>query len=592
MNTELRILGIAPYQELERQLQDLAYEYPSIQLVTFVGDLEDGLHFVKNNFYHNYSAIISRGKTAQLIKQLPIPVIDIEITMYDILTTLKLSGAEKGKTAIVSYADFTSICNQINAALDYSIDVYTLPDASSAESILKACKTKGYTTILCDMVTNTMAQRLGMNSFLITSGKESIKNAINLAIETCNNISTLRNENLMLRTLIQGQISQTILFDEKENAILLSSDSASEELLDILKKEIPETKAAKTRKFIRTRKNLIWTIRGLQLESPDYSYTAFFFTERKTTLDNEKAGIQFFTRQEAEKEYYSSLFHYADTISYIKHPIQKVIKSEFPILISGEKGTGKESLVFNLFINSLRRNQSLVFIDCSLIDDKVMDFLAEHISSPLTFDDVTLYLHNLDSLTPYNASKLIVALHTMEVTSRNKVYFSCKTNENGHISKLGSMFADEFQCITISIPPLREQKVNIRSLIAKTVSYMNTSLSDKVINIEEEAINLLVEYDWPHNFIQFKRLMVELTAASSNSILRKEDVANAIQKEFNVGYISNADNSFKPIDLNRHLSEIEKDIIERVFKESNENQTETAKRLGISRTTLWRIMKS
>ena len=56
-------------------------------------------------------------------------------------------------------------------------------------------------------------------------------------------------------------------------------------------------------------------------------------------------------------------------------------------------------------------------------------------------------------------------------------------------------------------------------------------------------------------------------------------------------FVPHAENASVPLDLNRTLDEINQDVALRVVEETGGNQTAAAKRLGISRTTLWRLLR-
>ena len=86
--------------------------------------------------------------------------------------------------------------------------------------------------------------------------------------------------------------------------------------------------------------------------------------------------------------------------------------------------------------------------------------------------------------------------------------------------------------------------------------------------------------------------MSELTVTASNQIITAGDVRRILGKERHVGVFTvREENSPAPLDLNRPLQEIDRDVALRVLEESGGNQTAAAKRLGISRTTLWRLLK-
>ena len=86
MSERIRVLGIAPYENMKRVMGELAGEYPQMELTIFVGDREAGLEIARENFHGNYDVEISRGGTAAMLKrELPLPVVAIEISTYDLL---------------------------------------------------------------------------------------------------------------------------------------------------------------------------------------------------------------------------------------------------------------------------------------------------------------------------------------------------------------------------------------------------------------------------------------------------------------------------------------------------------------------------
>ena len=61
MNEKIRILGIAPYQDMEFLMHSVAGEYHEIDLTVYVGDLYQGVELARKNFYNDYDIIVSRG---------------------------------------------------------------------------------------------------------------------------------------------------------------------------------------------------------------------------------------------------------------------------------------------------------------------------------------------------------------------------------------------------------------------------------------------------------------------------------------------------------------------------------------------------
>lgn len=596
MQSNIHVLGIAPYEGIAAVMSRVAEEFPQMDLTLHVGDLEQGVEIAKRNFCGNYDVVISRGGTAKMLRQqLSLPVIEIEVSMYDLLCTLKLADQPDptvGRTAMVSYDNITRNAQMLCQLMNYNIDILTINSPEEVEPTLQRLKAASYETILCDAVANTTAKRLGLNSFLITSGIESVRRAFEYALQLCGSQERLRDENLFFRQLISGQIGQTVVFDDAGGLFLSTLAESSTELMALLQRELPESRRESERRIVRNLNGMTYSIRSRRITSGRLSLIAFFFVARKTPLSPNQAGIHFSTRPEAENAFYNSIFSFAGTISDFQDDVEKISQSSAPVMVTGEDGTGKQSMVSALYLRGQLRNNPLVTVNCSLLNDKSWTFLLEHHNSPLADEKTTIYFSNIDALSREHGQQLLEALSEMEICRRNRVMFSCVCQPGEYVSEAGALFRDKLNCLSLYLPPLREMSARIPELVRLSISHLNASLPRPILGAEPEATALLQNFRWPHNYAQFRWVMSELTVTASGQIITAEDVRRILGKERHGGAVAfQEENSPAPLDLNRTLQEIERDVALRVLEESGGNQTAAAKRLGISRTTLWRLLK-
>ncbi|MDY3984053.1 sigma-54-dependent transcriptional regulator [Dysosmobacter sp.] len=593
MSNRIRVLGIAPYEGMKTLMSRVVEDYPQIDLTLFVGDMEQGLEIARSNFHGNYDVVISRGGTAKILrKNLALPVIEIDISMYDILCALRLADGLTGKIAMVSFANCTSSAQLLCDLMRYDMDIYTLESSEDVEPTLRQLQRNNYQSILCDMMANATAKRLGLNSFLITSGPDSIRKAFDQALLLCRSQQRLRDENLFFRELIQGQISQTVVFDQEGNLFLSTPDDPKPELLELLRRELPESQLEAERRITRNLGGMLYAIRARRISSGSLTYTAFFFDARKTPLSPSQVGIRFSTRPEAENAFYSSIFSFAGSISDLQQDIEQISQSTTPVMVTGEDGTGKESIVSVLYMRGPLRNAPLVSINCSLLNDKSWAFLLEHHNSPLADQGNTLYFASIDALSQERRQQLLAVLSEMDVCRRNRVIFSCVCQPGEYTSAVGSLFMDKLCCLSLYLPPLRQMAERIPTLVNLSLSHLNADMPRQIMGAEPEALTLLQNFQWPHNYTQFRRVIGELAVTASGPFITVENVRQALRKERHVGAFSpHAENAAVPLNLNRTLNEISQDVALRVMEETGGNQTAAAKRLGISRTTLWRLLQ-
>lgn len=594
MDNRVRVLGIAPYEGMKTLMSSIVEEYPQIELTALVGDMEQGLELAQNNFHGDYDVVVSRGGTAKMLrKHLALPVIEIDISMYDLLCALKLADGLTGKTALVSFSNITDSAQLLCSLMKYDMDLYTVNSPEAVEPTLRQLQQNNYRSILCDVISNTTAKRLGLNSFLITSGADSIRRAFDQALLLCRSQERLREENRFLRELIRGQISKTMVFDQDGNLFLSTLDAPKPELLELLRRELPESQREPERRISRNLDGMLYTIRAQRISTEALTYTAFFFDARKTPLSPNQVGIRFSTRPEAESAFYNSIFSFAGSIQDFQQDLDQISRSTAPVMVTGEVGTGKESMVSALYMRTPLRNAPLVTISCSLLNDKSWTFLLEHHNSPLSDQGSTLYFASVDALPQERRQQLLAVLSEMDVCRRNRVIFSCVCQSGEYRSETASLFMDKLCCLSLYLPPLRQMTDRIPTLVNLSLSHLNVDLPRSIIGTEPEAISLLQKFQWPHNYTQFRRVIRELAITASGPIITAENVRQALKKERHVGCFSpDAENAAAPLDLNRTLDEISRDVAFRVVAETGGNQTAAAKRLGISRTTLWRLLQT
>ena len=101
----------------------------------------------------------------------------------------------------------------------------------------------------------------------------------------------------------------------------------------------------------------------------------------------------------------------------------------------------------------------------------------------------------------------------------------------------------------------------------------------------------LQEFDWPHNYPNFKRILQELAQMTHGNYITAKEVQEVLRRERTMATVNKlVEDAGEPLDLNQTLDRINQDIIHRILAQENGNQSRTAARLGISRTTLWRLL--
>lgn len=604
---KVRILGIAPYEGMRSIMLKAAEARNDIDLTVYVGDLQEGAEIARRSFHDNYDIIISRGGTAELIGQMTsIPVVEIPLSVYDILRAIKMAENFASRYAVVGFPGIISSATLLCDLLQYKVETFTIHSTEQVEETLRMLKKKGYRMILCDMITSTTAKRLGLNAILITSGSESISSAFDQAVKLCLSYANVREENRFLRDVICAGSQSTVIFDN-QGQIFYSSLPENEPcpVIQALKKELPAVSWTPHKSF-KNIEGTLYSITSRLISFCGDCYPVFQFTDSKVPFATSKYGVQYLNHIDVENSFFNSFFSVTGAIGPMQNTISQMSQTQYPVMVIGEEGTGKEQVAAAIYNESRLRNHPFITVNFSLMNDKSWNFLTNHYNSPFNDNNNTIYLKNLHVLEEERARKLLSIIVDMNLCHRNRLIFSCVCSRSGEIPKTCMEFVNLLTCLTIRLKPLRERTEDIPTLANLYLSNLNVSLAKELLGLTPEAMELLKSFDWPENYTQFKRILTELTVITTSSYITEETLSHLLETEQRTAFrrigpgasISEKDSSKAVksssviLDLKRPLSEINQDIIRAVLEETGGNQTAAARRLGISRTTLWRMLKA
>jgi len=590
MNDKIRVLCIAPYPGMKNAMQNLLEEYPQIDLTLFVGDLDRGVEIAKESFHRNYDVIISRGGTAKMLRQqFSIPVVEIVFSAYDILCTLKLASERPCKAAMVSFSPPNSEASMLCNLFGYTLDMFTIENRIQVKNKLSEIRSKDYAVILCDQISDMTAKNLGMNSFLINSGIDSLRQALDQVLILNQHEQHIKGENLFFRELLFHQRDCMAVFDKNSHLLLSVPEGIDNDRLNMLKQEIPRAISSDTYHTIHDLNGQIYSIYSNHLHSSRNDAIVFHYSTYQMPILLSKIGVAYYSDSEMERFLYDSLLNLSN-ISDLQSQAGPLSRSRLPVLLYGENGTRKFHAADYLYLHSSLRNCPFVSIDCRLLGQKELDLLIENAGSPLYGKDSTLYFSHIDTLPEKCQKQFLYVLKESSVCQLNRIIFSCLASADNQLSPCGKYFADELCCYMINLPPLRQCKSQIPSLINLSLNFLNAKFQRQIVGMTPDAIQRMQKFSWPQNYPQLERVLNELVLLSQGAIITLNDVEAALKKESGSACFSSKIEQ-PPLDLNRPLSEIQQDIALRIVAEFNGNQTAAAKSLGISRTTLWRLLK-
>ena len=582
-------LAIAPYEGMKTALERAAEAHDDINLDIRLGDLEDGAQIVRDCVQDDYDAVISRGGTAELIRSITeLPVVEIELSMYDILRSIRLAQNYADRYAIVGFKNITESAHTLCDLLRYDIEIVTVHNTDEAESALRRLSRSGCRIVICDVVTHTIAQQMGVTPFLITSGAESVELALSRAKEQGQIFHHLRRENHFLRKLVEYEGSNTIVLRQDGSVYYSRPDNPSDELIAALRARIPEIPLHSQLRFYYHNHNLLTTVSAHTMTIDHVRYAVFHQQPTQIPMRSGKLGIRSLNKTECEYLFTNSFYSITGAMGELEQRLGSIAISRQPVMIFGEPGTGKEQIARAIYLHSSLHNNPLVVIDCTVMDEKSWDYLFSHHSSPLNSSGSTVYFQHLEDMPALRQKELLSAIHDTEMVRRERLLFTCDCREGAPVPEVGRRFASELGMLTLRLPTLRSRVDEIPSLASLYLNSLNYELGKQISGFEPTAVEQLRRYDWPQNYTQFKHVLHELATLETSSYIRSSATAELLAKERTL-LRSTTTNAGIRIE-GRTLSEINRDIAVKTVEMQVGNKTLAAKQLGISRTTLWRML--
>jgi transcriptional regulator of acetoin/glycerol metabolism len=286
----------------------------------------------------------------------------------------------------------------------------------------------------------------------------------------------------------------------------------------------------------------------------------------------------------------------------------KLIERDVPCMLFGETGTGKEMFARALHQASSRYNKSFVAVNCaslpeSLIESELFGYRPGAFTGAsregsrgkiVQADGGTLFLDEIGDMPLHLQARLLRVLEEREVTPLGgdkpiKVSIKLISATHHNIKDMvedGGFREDLYyrlHGVSLTMPPLRERTDKLQ--LIKHIAQLEADSSEE-LNWEPDALKLLENFSWPGNIRQLRNVLRTSTALCENSLVTINDLPEEIRNtayddEFSEGPEAN---------LNA-LAIAERDALLGELEEMHWNISRVAKKLGLSRNTLYRRMK-
>lgn len=326
---------------------------------------------------------------------------------------------------------------------------------------------------------------------------------------------------------------------------------------------------------------------------------------RKSKLEN--ASLQKTTnylKQELKQPTRQLLIWKSEAMHLVMEMVKKVAGTDANVLITGENGTGKDLIASELHKHSKRNDEVMVSVDMGSISESLFESeLFGHTKGSFTdakedragrFETAqkgTLFLDEIGNLTLSLQAKILAALQNRTITrlgSNTPIPINIRlisaTNRNLESMIKEGLFREDLlfriNTITIELPPLRDRGHDIILLANFFLNKYASKYDKNGLTISQRANKKLLKYNWPGNVRELQHCIEKAVILTDDKLLDRNDFSlnsNAQNRKGNTQFDT--------------IEEMEKEmIIARISKE-NGNMSIVAKKLGITRQTLYNKLK-
>ncbi|QED49396.1 sigma-54 interaction domain-containing protein [Cytobacillus dafuensis] len=331
---------------------------------------------------------------------------------------------------------------------------------------------------------------------------------------------------------------------------------------------------------------------------------------------NEKLTLTTTQLQKIKQQYHlheqigplSEIKGHSDALQNAKGLAIKVAKTDATVLIQGESGVGKELFAQGIHEASLRKNQPFIPINCGAIPDALFEseFFGYEKGSFTGADKEgkagkvemadggTLFLDEIGMLPLDMQVKLLRVLQEREVcriggntSVKVNIRIVAATNSDlEEMVKQGTFREDLYyrlNVVTLKIPPLRERIDDIPELVKNFAQEFAVKYQKELPTLMNSAMEVFMSYKWPGNIRELRNVVERMIIFIDKSAINAEDVINIFP-------------SIKQEKMNKEglaleKATLEKDRIIEALHETYGNKSAAAKKLGISRVSLYNKIK-
>ena len=331
--------------------------------------------------------------------------------------------------------------------------------------------------------------------------------------------------------------------------------------------------------------------------------------QRLKTIEN-RSHSKFYARGLTAKYRFGDITGESEAIIRAKERAAEYARSNFNILIVGETGTGKEMFAQSIHNASPRKSGPFVAINCAALSESLLESeLFGYVSGAFTgavrggragyfemADGGTIFLDEIGEISPRVQSKLLRAIQEGEIVrlgddkiTNVDVRVICATNKNLYTLAREGKFREDLyyrlDVLRIDLPPLSERTEDI-PLLAKAFFESFSRENGLHVTISDEACRRLAGVPLDGNIRQLQNICMRAAIMARDGVVTVYDINQTLPRSVELGV--SGKNSGPDLDA---VEKAERRMLEDVLISVGGNRSEAARKLGMSRSALYRRLR-
>ena len=283
--------------------------------------------------------------------------------------------------------------------------------------------------------------------------------------------------------------------------------------------------------------------------------------------------------------------------------IERVAVSDISVLICGESGTGKEMIANAIHLQSQRKNNPFVVVNCGAIPENLLEselfghekgsFTGAHAQKRGKFELAhtgTIFLDEIGELAPPLQVKLLRFLQDRKIERVGGTQpididarIVAATNRDLKKDMENHLFREDLyyrlKVVPLEMPPLRDRKEDIIPLARHFLGRFCREHRKPPLTLSPEAESALLMHPWPGNVRELENLISRSVVLSPRSVLKPSDLGFAV------------DQILTDVNLKVAKKAIEMDFVKKALSRNGGIVSRAARDLGISRVNLYELIE-